>query len=362
MSKASLFICNPGPLAAALCGILAVGLTGCSSEPTTVAPAAEPVALVATAAAPIDPALRATGLVRGRHAHVVTSEAAGRIVGVHADVGAHVRRGQLLATIEGEPLRLQLVVAEAEVARAAAVAAEREAALARTRGLVEAGVASQADYDALAVDADSARKMLEAARASAELSRRAVREAEVRAPLDGVVAARRVELSQAVAAGEALFDIDGPGRRDIVLMAPATATLEPGAHARFWFDGGAGEARLLGVSARAGSAGARTARLEILSDAPLAGTPVEVAFSGSSSPTAAAIVPLAAVLSGRDGARRVLQVDAEGVLQEAAVELLAVTDAGALVSGPTRPGDRVVAAGGEFLAVGTRVRAVAVQR
>jgi RND family efflux transporter MFP subunit len=361
MSKASLFE-KCSPLSTALCAAIALALAGCASEPSAPATAVEPIALVATAGAPIDPALYATGLVRSRHAHVVTSEAAGRIIGLHVDVGTRVGRGEVLVTIDGEPLRLQLAAAEADVARAVAVAAERKAALARTRGLVEAGVASQADYDALAAEAAGARKALDAARASAEISRRALRDAEVRAPLDGVIAARRVELSQTVAAGDALVEIEGTGPRDIMVMVPATTALAPGAPVRFRFDGGEGEARVLGISARAGAAGARTARLEILSEAPLTGTPVEVAFTGTSTSAAAAIVPLAAVLSGHDGARRVLQVDPDGLLREASVELLAVTDAGALISGPTRPGDRVVAAGGEFLTVGTRVRPVVVQR
>ncbi len=346
--------------AAALYAAMVSTMTGCASETPRAAPI-EPIALVATASAPIDPALRATGLVRGRHPHVVTSEAAGRIVRLHADVGARVRRGALLVTIDREPLRLQLIAAEAEVARSAAAAAEREAALARTRGLVEAGVASAADRDALAAEAASAQKSLDAARASAEISRRALRDAMVRAPIDGVIAVRHVELSQSVAAGEALIEIESSGPRDIAVLVPASAAVAPGAQVRFWFNGGEGEARVLGVSARAGTAGARDARLEILSNAPSAGTPVEVVFSTASCQVADAMVPLGAVLSGRDGLRHLLQVDDDNHVREVAIELLAVTDAGALVTGSTEPGDRVVAAGGAFLSAGTRVRPVAVR-
>ena len=88
----------------------------------------------------------------------------------------------------------------------------------------------------------------------------------------------------------------------------------------------------------------------------------EVAVRGGQGERATTVFPLGAVLTGRDGRRHVLRVDAEGRVSEVAVELVALTDAGALVAGSTNPGDRVVAAGGEFIAVGSRVRPVAVKR
>lgn len=360
MSKSSLFHCarrlSLGASAAVLLAACGAGDSG-PDEPGA------PVALVAEVAPAIDPARRAIGVVRGRQSHQVTSEAAGRIVELHADVGTRVRRGELLARIEREPLRLQSAAAEAEVARATEVAAERARALDRTRGLVEIGVASQAEQDALEAELEIARRALDAARATAGISERALRDAAVRAPLDGVVASRPITHSQAIAAGEALFELEGDGVRDIAVTVPAetAATLAPDALVRFSFDGNTGEARVRGISERASASGAREARLEIIAGAPPVGTPVELVFTASG-PQGNAIVPLGAVLTGRDGRRHVLRVDAEGQVSEVAVDLVALTHAGALVAGPTHPGDRVVAAGGEFLGAGSRVRPVVAQR
>lgn len=360
MSKSSLFyILKRTALATSLALLLAAcgGTTPAQDEP------GPPVALVAEAAPAIDPAQRAIGLVRGRQSHRVTSEASGRIVELHADVGTRVRRGELLASIDREPLRLHAAAADAEVARAAEVAAERARALDRTVGLVEIGVASQAELDALEAEVETARRALDAARATAAISHRALRDAAVRAPIDGVVAARPIARSQSIAAGEVLFELEGDGARDIAVTIPAdaAATLAPGAIAQFSFDGNAGEARVRGISERASASGAREARLEIVAGAPPIGTPVEVVFPAAG-PQGNAIVPVAAILTRRDGRRHVLRVDAEGRVSEVAVELVALTNAGALVAGATNPGDRVVAAGGEFIGVGSRVRPVAVQR
>jgi RND family efflux transporter MFP subunit len=360
MSKASL--CNIWQRTA-LAASLAMLLAACGSGTPVQDEPGAPIALVAEAAPAIDPARRAIGLVLGRQSHQVTSEAAGRIDDLHADVGTRVRRGELLASIEREPLRLQSAAAEAEVARAAEVAAERARALDRTQGLVEIGVASQAELDALNAEVETARRALDAARATAAISQRALRDAAVRAPIDGVIAARPIARSQSIVAGEVLFEIEGDGARDIAVTVPVAvaSTLAPGAITHFSFDGNAGEARVRGISARATASGAREARLSIISGAPSVGTPVEVVFTPAGS-NGSAIVPVGAVLTGRDGRQRVLRVDAEGRVSEAMVELVALTNAGALVAGAMAPGDRVVAAGGDFVRVGSRVRPITVQR
>ncbi len=362
MSKSSLCdIAQQTALASAVS--LSLLLAGCGTGTPVQHEPNAPVALVAKAAPAIDPAQRAIGLVRGRQSHQVTSEAVGRIVELHADVGTRVRRGELLATIEREPLRLQWVAAEAEAARVAEVAAERARALDRTHGLVEIGVASQAELDALKTEVETARRALDAARATAAIGQRALSDADVRSPIDGVVVARPIARSQSIAAGEVLFELEGDGARDIAVTVPAGAasTLAPGAITNFSFDGSAGEARVRGISARATASGAREARLEIINGAPPIGTPVEVMFTPAGS-GGSAIVPVGAVLTGRDGRRHVLRVDAEGRVREIAVELVALTNAGALVAGATAAGDRVVVAGGEFISAGSRVRAITVQR
>ena len=70
------------------------------------------------------------------------------------------------------------------------------------------------------------------------------------------------------------------------------------------------------------------------------------------------LVPVAAVISDPSGARRVLAVGPDGALRAVPVELVSLSAAGVLVRGALKPGERIVAAGADFLTPGTRVRAV----
>lgn len=66
-------------------------------------------------------------------------------------------------------------------------------------------------------------------------------------------------------------------------------------------------------------------------------------------------LPLSAVLADRSGARRVLVVDATGRTHARPVQLLSVSSTGARVRG-LAAGQRVIAAGGELIKAGERVR------
>jgi RND family efflux transporter MFP subunit len=112
---------------------------------------------------------------------------AGLLLAVPVREGQSVSAGEILARIEGAPLDDALRSAEAAQRRAEAEAAFRKSAAARTRSLVDKGVASRQDAEAdeaAAVSADAAQAEASSALASA---RRRRDWAELRAPFDGVV-------------------------------------------------------------------------------------------------------------------------------------------------------------------------------
>src|SRR2546427_8617110 len=101
--------------------------------------------------------------------------------------GQGVRAGEILARVEGAPLDDALRAAEAAERRADAEAAFRKSVAARTRSLLDKGVASRQDAEAdeaAAVSADAAQAEASSALATA---RRRRDWAQLRAPFDGVV-------------------------------------------------------------------------------------------------------------------------------------------------------------------------------
>ena len=99
------------------------------------------------------------------------------------------------------------------------------------------------------------------------------------------------------------------------------------------------------------------ARFSIEGQAPPSGATVELRLATESG-AAQALVPVAAVIADSAGARRVLVVGEDGALRAVPVELVSLSAAGMLVRGALQPGERVVAAGANFLTPGTRVRSI----
>jgi HlyD family secretion protein len=233
---------------------------------------------------PVEVAVTASGTVNAVLTVQVGSQVAGRITALHADFNNDVRRGQTLARIDPEPFERRIAQADADLAaaRTALGVAQRaveamHVQLARTRvqgldaqreverrhALVERGVVAPVDAERAdaahrdvvqqvrAAEAQLAllESQVENARAVARQRETALSQARldlertyVRAPVDGIVITRAVEVGQTVPAGvgaAALFTIARDLREMQVDMAVAEADvgrLRVGQRATFTVD------------------------------------------------------------------------------------------------------------------------------
>lgn len=134
----------------------------------------------------------------------VTSEVAvrtpGRVGKVFVDEGDRVRRGQPLLSLETEYLALDLKRADADVARARAMAADAERDFKRKEDLVAKGSVARAAYDRSQSNYQAAQAGVASAEATRDLARQKLADAVLHSPINGVVAERKT------AAGERLGD------------------------------------------------------------------------------------------------------------------------------------------------------------
>jgi RND family efflux transporter MFP subunit len=146
------------------------------------------------ASAPSGGRLVAGTLVAAERATIATRLAA-RVSRLHVREGDRVQRGALLVSLTAQELRSQ--VAAARAARDAAAAQEK-----RIRLLLAEDAAPRAELDQVVAQ----RAQAEAALAAAEAT---MGYAELRAPFDGVVQARRVEEGDFVSPGTPLVELEG---------------------------------------------------------------------------------------------------------------------------------------------------------
>jgi membrane fusion protein (multidrug efflux system) len=154
----------------------------------------------------------------------VAAELPGTVREIGFESGASVKRGALL-------VRLDTSAEEAQLAAAVADAALARLNLERARRLRQGEANSQADLDA----ADARAKAAEAAVRNLQAT---IAKKTIRAPFDGRVGIRQVELGQVVSPGSPIASLQSvsPIRADFWLPQQALAELELGQRARLRTD------------------------------------------------------------------------------------------------------------------------------
>jgi RND family efflux transporter MFP subunit len=172
---------------------------------------------------PIADDRRAIGEVRPRYESELGFLVAGKVIARNVDIGAFVKKGDLLARLDEQDYRNRLKSAEADLAAAEAVAVEAEAAEGRLRQLLASGSTTRANFDAALKNLRSAEAKRDSARAALELARDQLGYTELRADFDGVVTAIGAEAGQVVSAGKMIVRLAGPDDKDAVFSIAEAA-------------------------------------------------------------------------------------------------------------------------------------------
>lgn len=186
---------------------LLAALTFTVPQPAGAADATLPVTVEPAAERAIRIQYAAGADVRSANVAVLRAELAARIVGISADVGTRVRRGEPLVRLDDTDARL-------EVARAAADLAgvEGEIRLAASR-LERARQLAGDDYvsDDELEDLDAQLAVLNARRdalaVAVRVAEEALADARITAPFDGIVTARDAQVGSMAVAGDALMTV-----------------------------------------------------------------------------------------------------------------------------------------------------------
>ncbi len=147
-----------------------------------------------------------TGSLRAKEQVDISPKIAGRLVNILVDTGHSISKGALIAQIEDDEIRQQVERSKAAIAVADATIAQREAELenaraelARKKQLVEAGLLSRIELDALEMRRRVAQSQVELARAQKRQSEAEQRELHIRqdqtrihSPISGLVARRHM--------------------------------------------------------------------------------------------------------------------------------------------------------------------------
>ncbi len=140
----------------------------------------------------------------------VSAQISGTVTQFLVDAGDRVKRGQLLVRIDTRDTDAQVNAGRAGVAQAEAGLDQAQLNVDRTQSLIKQGFVSQAALDKAVADLKAAQAAVEVARAGSTQAATARSFAELRAPIDGVVSQRLMELGELATAGKPVLMLHDP--------------------------------------------------------------------------------------------------------------------------------------------------------
>ncbi len=180
-------------LTAALASGCGVGEASVASDSEIEAATPIPVETALPSRADILATYEATTTIASDADAPVVAKAGGEVVSLLVEEGDRVSHGQVLAELDGERLRLEMLSAKASLDQ---VRSEYE----RYTDLAARGLVSEAMFESMKYD-------LEALEAAYELARLNYDYSKIRAPIDGVVSSRNIKLGQSINVSDVVFRI-----------------------------------------------------------------------------------------------------------------------------------------------------------
>jgi HlyD family secretion protein len=286
----------------------------------------------------------------------------GRVTAVYVEAGDHVKQGQVLAHLNNSVLEPQVTNLEAALDQARAEADLADAEYQRARAVGSSGALSAEETQRRKSSAVTAASHVKVAAAQLEEAKARLARADVRAPANGIILTRSVEVGQtAMAGGEALFRLSKDGETELrgQVAEQDLPLLQVGQLVDVRLTGTSkvyqGRIRLLGAvidpATRLG-----TAKVSLTPDPnlrPGAFARADVTVSNAQR----AVLPQTAVLNDDKGSY-VLVVNAQGKVERKSVRVTGMVPSGVTIAEGIGPTDQIVTTAGAFLQEGETVKPV----
>ena len=189
--------------------------------------------------AELSTSLAVTGNVKAIQSAVVKARVAGEVKRLDVREGDRVSAGQLLGQIDATEYQWRLRQAEDQAQAAQAQLDIAQKALDNNKALVNQGFISRNALDNSVSSAAGATASLQAARAGAELARKAVADSEIRSPIAGLVSQRLAQPGERVGLDARIVEVVDLSRLELeIAVAPEDVVqLRLGQQAQVQVDG-----------------------------------------------------------------------------------------------------------------------------
>lgn len=160
------------------------------------------------------------GTVQGGKRADLSFRVSGTLRKINVEKGSSVKRGALLAVLDPRDFNTRISQAQSALSQAQAQYDNAQADFKRYENLYRQKVIARAQYDTYKTQVDVAKSAVNSAQANLKSARDALKDTELRAPFDGVIADRKVENFQDVTAKQTIFSLQDLNALEIVFSIP----------------------------------------------------------------------------------------------------------------------------------------------
>jgi RND family efflux transporter MFP subunit len=296
-----------------------------------------------------------SGTVISQNDARIAAETDGRITWV-ANVGSRIEKGEAIARIDSEDLRLDLADSKAQLSSLKSQLKFRESSMQRFEKLAASNNAAATQLDEAQSQVDMTRQDIKRAEVAIAQIERRIKQTEVLAPFPGIVVERAVQVGEFVGRGAQVARLVDTENREIRAQAPLSVagwiregmqvsvehqnreSLSP---VNYVIPVGDDRSRMFEV------------RVEANNPAWIIGSPVRIALTKSETRELVAIPRDGLVLRGND--IYVMRVNSDNTVEKVAVETGIGLGGFVEVIGKVDQGDRIITRGGERIQPGQAV-------
>ena len=160
------------------------------------------------------------GTVQGSKRADLSFRVSGTLSKINIENGASVKRGTLLAALDPRDFNTRISQAQSSLSQAQAQYKNSQADFKRYENLYRQKVIARSQYDTYKTQVDVAKSAVDSAQANLKAAQDSLRDTELRAPFDGVIASRTVENFQDVTAKQTIFTLQDLSSLEIVFNIP----------------------------------------------------------------------------------------------------------------------------------------------
>lgn len=349
--------------------LLAVSLVlvaGCDKPAEPAAPPRPTLTMVVGDSGALD-SMVLVGEVRPRYEASQSFRISGKIIERKVDVGAQVKKGQLVARLDAADVNLNAAAAMADVRSAEASHALAVAELERQRQLFARKFISASALDIREATLKTSAARLAQVKAQANVSGNQTRYANLYADRDGVITMIRAEPGQVVEVGEAVVQIANLKETEVLVAVPESrmAEVKPGmpVTVKMWANPNKAYAGRVREVAPAADSATRAFNIKVsvvdADDMVKLGMTAGVKFNQQQAQQSQQLlIPLAA-LTESNGKKLVWVIDTENKAQPREVIAGEFSEQGVMITDGLQPGEKIAIAGVHTLVKGQQVKPVA---